>query len=80
MFRAGCVQLESRRFDVLIIDEAGQATEPDCWIPILKAEKVILVTKKNLQKQFFRGLFPFFSIFIVWRSLTAATNCHVDFG
>ncbi|KAI9345722.1 P-loop containing nucleoside triphosphate hydrolase protein [Pilaira anomala] len=39
---AGCAQLEDRRFDVLIIDEAGQATEPDCWIPILKADKIIL--------------------------------------
>ena len=30
------------RFNTLIIDEAGQALEPACWIPILKAEKVIL--------------------------------------
>lgn len=26
----------------MVIDEAGQALEPACWIPILKAEKVIL--------------------------------------
>ena len=29
-------------FKTLIIDEAGQALEAACWIPILKAEKVIL--------------------------------------
>jgi ATP-dependent RNA/DNA helicase IGHMBP2 len=29
-------------FDTVVIDEAGQALEPACWIPILKAGKVIL--------------------------------------
>ena len=29
-------------FDTLVIDEAGQALEPACWIPILKAKKVVL--------------------------------------
>jgi len=29
-------------YKTLIIDEAGQALEPACWIPILKAEKVVL--------------------------------------
>lgn len=29
-------------FDVLVIDEAGQALEPACWVPILKASKIIL--------------------------------------
>ncbi|GEP97507.1 helicase [Chitinophaga cymbidii] len=30
------------RYKTLVIDEAGQALEPACWIPILKAEKVVL--------------------------------------
>jgi ATP-dependent RNA/DNA helicase IGHMBP2 len=28
-------------FNTLIIDEAGQALEPACWIPLLKAKKVV---------------------------------------
>jgi ATP-dependent RNA/DNA helicase IGHMBP2 len=30
------------RFETVFIDEAGQALEPACWIPILKAQKVVL--------------------------------------
>ncbi|WP_025763011.1 AAA domain-containing protein [Dyadobacter tibetensis] len=29
-------------YDTLVIDEAGQALEPACWIPILKANRVVL--------------------------------------
>jgi superfamily I DNA and/or RNA helicase len=30
------------RYDTVVIDEAGQALEPACWIPILKAQKVVM--------------------------------------
>ncbi|TCD62127.1 hypothetical protein EIP91_007302 [Steccherinum ochraceum] len=39
---AGGRQLRNESFDVAIIDEATQAFEAVCWIPILKAKKVIL--------------------------------------
>jgi predicted DNA helicase len=34
--------LGSRRFDLLVIDEACQSTEPGCWIPLARAERVVL--------------------------------------
>ncbi len=34
--------LTDRLFDVAIIDEASQALEPECYVPILKSKKVIL--------------------------------------
>jgi ATP-dependent RNA/DNA helicase IGHMBP2 len=34
--------VRDRKFDTVVIDEAGQALEPACWIPILKAQKLIL--------------------------------------
>ncbi|BGP50019.1 hypothetical protein JCM10450v2_005927 [Rhodotorula kratochvilovae] len=39
---AGGRSLDKFDFDVVIIDEAAQATEPACWIPILKGKKLIL--------------------------------------
>jgi DNA polymerase alpha-associated DNA helicase A len=39
---AGGFQLRNQRFDVVIIDEASQALEAQCWIPLLSARKVVL--------------------------------------
>ena len=34
--------LGDRRFDMAVIDEACQSTEPGCWIPICRSDKVVL--------------------------------------
>jgi superfamily I DNA and/or RNA helicase len=34
--------LGKRQFDLVVIDEAAQTTEPPCWIPILRADRVVL--------------------------------------
>jgi len=34
--------LRDRRFDLVVIDEACQATEPGSWLPLLRAERIIL--------------------------------------
>ena len=34
--------IRNLEFKTLVIDEAGQALEPACWIPILRAQKIIL--------------------------------------
>ncbi|KAK4686643.1 hypothetical protein P7C73_g3483, partial [Tremellales sp. Uapishka_1] len=39
---AGSKQLNNLLFDIAIIDEATQAVEAVCWVPILKARKLIL--------------------------------------
>jgi ATP-dependent RNA/DNA helicase IGHMBP2 len=33
--------VKGREFHTVVIDEAGQALEPACWIPLLKAKKVV---------------------------------------
>jgi superfamily I DNA and/or RNA helicase len=32
----------NRQFDLAVIDEAAQAIEPACWIPLLRADRVVL--------------------------------------
>ncbi|KAI7899401.1 P-loop containing nucleoside triphosphate hydrolase protein [Cokeromyces recurvatus] len=39
---AGSRSISNREFDVVIIDEATQALEAECWIALLKAKKAIL--------------------------------------
>ena len=39
---AGGFQLRDERFDVVLIDEASQALEAQCWVPLLSAKKVVL--------------------------------------
>src|SRR5690606_30620806 len=34
--------IRDRRYQTVIIDKAAQALEPACWIPILKADRVVL--------------------------------------
>jgi ATP-dependent RNA/DNA helicase IGHMBP2 len=34
--------LRDRTFDLVVIDEAAQAVEPACWIPLLRAGRVVL--------------------------------------
>ncbi|KAK8163821.1 P-loop containing nucleoside triphosphate hydrolase protein [Phyllosticta citrichinensis] len=39
---AGGFHLKEQQFDVVIIDEASQALEAQCWVPLLSAKKVVL--------------------------------------
>ncbi len=38
----GSELMSDRRFDSLVIDEATQATEPSCWIPITICDRVVM--------------------------------------
>jgi DNA polymerase alpha-associated DNA helicase A len=39
---AGGYQLRHERFDVVVIDEASQALEAQCWVPLISAKKAVL--------------------------------------
>jgi DNA polymerase alpha-associated DNA helicase A len=39
---AGGFQLKRQEFDIVVIDEASQALEAQCWVPLLNAKKVVL--------------------------------------
>ncbi|KAF2838234.1 DNA helicase [Patellaria atrata CBS 101060] len=39
---AGGFHLKNQQFDVIIIDEASQALEAQCWVPLLAASKAVL--------------------------------------
>ncbi len=34
--------LGERRFDICVIDEACQSTEPGCWVPMLRCDRLVL--------------------------------------
>lgn len=39
---AGGWNMKDEAFDVVIVDEASQALEAQCWVPLVKAKKVVL--------------------------------------
>jgi len=42
IFISSKTQLDANDFDMVVIDEAAQALEAACWIPIFKGSKLIL--------------------------------------
>ncbi|KAI0293908.1 P-loop containing nucleoside triphosphate hydrolase protein [Russula brevipes] len=55
---SGGHQLRMQEFDVVIIDEATQALEAVCWIPIFKAKKLILAGDPKQLPPTVRALSP----------------------
>lgn len=39
--------IKNLRFNTVVIDEAAQALEPSCWIPMLKAQKLVMAGDHN---------------------------------
>jgi len=39
--------IRNLRYHTVVIDEAGQALEPGCWIPVVKAQKVVFAGDHN---------------------------------
>ncbi|WBW74715.1 DNA polymerase alpha-associated DNA helicase A [Schizosaccharomyces osmophilus] len=60
---AGSRQLRNEKFDVVIIDEASQALEPQCWIALLGAKKAILAGDHMQLSPNLQTKNPYFSMF-----------------
>ncbi|WVR06790.1 hypothetical protein IAU60_003825 [Kwoniella sp. DSM 27419] len=53
---AGSRQLNNTTFDVCIVDEATQAVEAVCWVPILKSKKLILAGDPQQDDKNFKAM------------------------
>ncbi len=78
--------IRDRMYSTVFIDEAGQAPEPACWIPIMRAERVVLAgdhqqlppTIKS-QQAAKEGLSVTLFEKIIQRQKTAATMLEVQY-